>query len=463
MAPDPIPEQRITRLNDRPVKKGEYVLYWMQAAQRVEENPALAHAVELANGLERPLLVLFALTAYPEGNLRHYWFMLQGLRETQSALADRGIRLAVVPGAPPEAVPAAAQKAATVVCDAGYTRIQRSWRDAVAERCGCRVVRVEGEVVVPVATASPKAEYAARTIRPKIGRLMERFLTPVAAPPAAARDPDLGPEGIDLADPETALAALEIDRSVGPVHRFFTGGTSAAKARFTAFLDDSLERYPANRNQPQTDDVSRMSPYLHFGQISPVWLARTVRTRAGDLPEAVDAYLEELVVRRELAVNHVWYTRGYDRFEALPGWARGTLADHRGDPREPCYSLDRLEAADTHDPYWNAAMTEMKATGFMHNYMRMYWGKKVLEWSSSPEAAFRDLLTLNNRYFLDGRDPNSHAGVGWIFGLHDRPWKERPIFGKTRYMAASGLERKCDIQGYVEKVARLSGADAAGG
>jgi deoxyribodipyrimidine photo-lyase len=197
-----------------------------------------------------------------------------------------------------------------------------------------------------------------------------------------------------------------------------------------------------------------MSSYLHFGQISPLTLALEVkkanRRKVGE--QNIESFLEELIVRRELAINFAHYTPDYDAYTCIPGWAAKTLADHTGDTRDHLYSKDELAAAKTHDPYWNAAMLEMIHTGFMHNYMRMYWGKKILEWSRTPEEAFQTTIELNNRYFLDGRDPSSHAGVSWIYGVHDRAWAERPIFGKVRYMAASGLERKCDIKGYVKKV-----------
>jgi deoxyribodipyrimidine photo-lyase len=170
----------------------------------------------------------------------------------------------------------------------------------------------------------------------------------------------------------------------------------------------------------------------------------------------IAAYLEELVVRRELAINFVYYTPDYDTYSCLPAWARQTLAEHKQDKRQFLYTATQLENAATHDPYWNAAMLEMKHTGFMHNYIRMYWGKKILEWSRTPEQAFKTTLAINNKYFIDGRDPNSYAGVAWTFGMHDRAWKERPVFGKVRYMAASGLERKCDIRAYVKKVENLA-------
>jgi deoxyribodipyrimidine photo-lyase len=264
----------------------------------------------------------------------------------------------------------------------------------------------------------------------------------------------MGIPGLDLTDIERVLQRLDIDRSVLPVTAFFKGGTREAKKHLRRFIEKGLPRYSDHRNQPQTDDVSHMSPYLHFGHISPVYLAFRVRDAREGLGVDRAAYLEELIVRRELALNFVWYTEDYDRYAGLPEWVRKTLAEHAGDHRPHLYDRETLEAAETHDPYWNAAMREMKHTGFMHNYMRMYWGKKILEWSPSPEEAFVTALLLNNKYFLDGRDPNSYAGVGWVFGLHDRAWFERPIFGKIRYMAASGLERKCDIRGYVKKVDR---------
>jgi deoxyribodipyrimidine photo-lyase len=266
---------------------------------------------------------------------------------------------------------------------------------------------------------------------------------------------DLKISSLDLKKVGAVLDTLSLDRSVVPATRFFKGGTSQGKARFGEFLKESFCRYVKNRNQPQSDDISRMSPYLHFGQISPIYLALQIKANASRFKEAQEAYLEELIVRRELAMNFVNYTPNYDSYACLPQWARNTLNQHQKDKREHVYSRNRLENAQTHDEYWNAAMREMKSTGFMHNYMRMYWGKKILEWSKTPQEAFRTTLAINNKYFLDGRDPNSYAGVAWIFGMHDRAWFERQIFGKIRYMAASGLERKCDIRGYVKKIDAL--------
>ena len=219
-----------------------------------------------------------------------------------------------------------------------------------------------------------------------------------------------------------------------------------------------LERYADERAEPAREQVSFLSAYLHFGQISPVEIALAV-ARSKKKQESRATYLEELIVRRELAMNFVEYEPNYDRYACLPQWARRTLDEHRGDSRPHRYGQNPLTEAKTHDPYWNAAMREMRVTGYMHNHMRMYWGKKILEWSPSPEQGFATALALNNRYFLCGRDANSYANVAWCFGLHDRPWPERPIFGKVRSMTAAGLERKIDIDGYLKRVDELCAAE----
>jgi deoxyribodipyrimidine photo-lyase len=260
--------------------------------------------------------------------------------------------------------------------------------------------------------------------------------------------------GLDISDVQKVLDGMDLDRSVEPVSHLYRGGTSEARRILRRFLRDSFSTYDENRNQPQTDDVSHMSKYLHFGQVSPVYLALRVRD-SGAPKREVDSYLDELIVRRELSMNFVHYTPDYDSYSSLPGWARKTLEEHREDERGPVYTRRQLEAAQTHDAYWNAAMREMVHTGYMHNHMRMYWGKKILEWSNTPEHAYRTTLYLNNKYFVDGRDPNSFANVSWVYGQHDRGWTERPVFGKVRYMSAAGLERKAKPEEYVEKVERM--------
>lgn len=470
---------RIHRLNDKPARNGGFVLYWMQQSQRAEWNHALEYAVERANALGLPVAVVFGLMDnYPEANERHYAFMLEGLAETFKTLEQRGIGAFIGRGHPAEVALKAGRDAALIVCDMGYLRHQAEWRAKVAEGADYEVVEVESDVVVPVETASDHAEYMARTIRPKLLERLDEFLQPLKEvkprihanerqwfqglgnPPRLGRHPSAGgdspPEegwlclGKDGVGVDGLLQNLKLDRSVGAVSKF-KGGTAEAKRRLKKFIAGSLPVYEAHSNQPQTDDVSMLSPYLHFGQISPLYIALEIQKA-----DPKSRFLEQLIVRRELAMNFVWFTPDYDRFSCLPDWAKLTLKNHAKDKREFLYTREQLEQSQTHDPYWNAAMTEMRVTGYMHNYMRMYWGKKVLEWSRSPEEAFETLLAINNKYFLDGRDPNSYAGIAWVFGKHDTAWIERPIFGKVRYMNAAGLERKCDIEEYVEKVSRLA-------
>jgi len=457
-SPPKIQPARVQVLNDRSPKRRRYVLYWMQQSQRAEYNHALEYAIGRANELDQPVVVGFGLTdQFPEANLRHYAFMLEGLRDVQRALRSRGIQMTVLRGSPDDVALTLGKDASLIVCDRGYLRCQRKWRERVASKADTQVVQVESDVIVPVETVSDRAESSARTIRPRVLRHLPGYL--VELPPSPVRKDSLGLriEGLALEDAAATLGHMRLDRSVPPVTSA-AGGTNAGKAVLRQFIDNYLGGYAANRNQPQTDHVSHMGQYLHFGQISPVYVALQIRGASPHGGPDVDAYLEELIVRRELAQNFVHFTPGYDRYSCLPTWARQTLRRHRTDPRDPEYTRAELEAAQTHDPYWNAAMREMLHTGYMHNYMRMYWGKKILEWSATPEAAYRTALALNNKYLIDGRDPNSFAGVAWVFGMHDRPWPERPIFGMVRSMAASGLERKCDPGAYVRKVDRLVAA-----
>ena len=450
---------RIQPLNDRGVQEGaRYVLYWMEQSQRAQHNPALERALHHASETGLPLLVVFGVADdFSEATLRHHTFLLEGLQETQQRLADRGVKLVVRYGAPDDVALEYAGAAAVLVTDRGYLRHQKQWRARVAKEAPCRVEQVEGDVVVPVETVTDKAEYAARTIRPKIHEHLERCLQLPDAVPVETPSLDLDVDsGRSLDDIAAVTDQLDLDRSVGPVSDLYPGGVSEAEDILDDFLAEHLDGYDENRNQIHSHAVSHMSKYLHYGQISPVWLAQQVRRAEG--PESdIESYLEELVVRRELTMNHVHFRPDtYDSYTCLPEWARESLAEHADDEREYVYSLDELEGGTTHDPYWNAAMKEMRETGYMHNYMRMYWGKKILEWSPDPKTAYDRTLRLNNRYFLDGRDPNSFANVAWVFGLHDRGWKERPVYGKVRYMSQGGLDRKADPDAYVEKVDRLA-------
>jgi deoxyribodipyrimidine photo-lyase len=447
-----IREERVQDLNEGAVRDGDYVLYWMQSSQRAEQNHALEFAVQRANEMGQRLLVVFGLTDdYPEANLRHYAFMLEGLKDAQESLRERGIKLVVRKGSPDEVAIDAGKDASLIVTDRGYMRPQKRWREMVAKEAGCLVTQVESDVVVPVELASGKQEHAARTLRPRIGEYLEDFLVALTPTKVEKQSTSMRASGLDLSDIDNVLDGMDLDRSVGALSHLYTGGTSEAKKLFRRFLKNSFDGYVEHRNQPQTDDVSHMSKYLHFGHISPIWLALEAR-RSKARKDNIDSFVEELVVRRELSMNFVFYNDDYDSFSNLPGWAKETLREHKGDEREYTYTRKQLENARTHDEYWNAAMREMVHTGYMHNYMRMYWGKKILEWSNTPEHAYRTTLYLNNKYFLDGRDPNSFANVAWVFGQHDRGWTEREVFGKVRYMSAGGLERKTKPEQYVEKV-----------
>jgi deoxyribodipyrimidine photo-lyase len=453
-----IHDARVHPLNDDDVDRaGAYVLYWMQQSQRAHMNHALEYAVRLANAMKLPVAVCFGLTdGYPEANERHYAFMLEGLREVAAALRGRRIGFVARRGSPPDVAVALAADAAMVVCDRGYLRHQRAWRDQLADHAGRRVVEVETDVVVPVEAVSDKVEFAARTLRPKITRLIDHYLEPLAEHEVAKSAARLDLAGdVDVTDVDGTLAALKLDRSVRRA-RAFVGGRANADAYLGMFIAAKLGAYDAARNDPARSATSTLSAYLHFGQIAPLEIALRVRAAAANGVASranCDAYLEELIVRRELACNYCQYSPKYDQYDGLPEWARRTLAEHRNDARPHVYSREQLEAADTHDPHWNAAQREMNKTGFMHNYMRMYWGKRILEWSLTPQDGYATTLYLNNRFFLCGRDPNAYANVGWVYGLHDRPWgPERPIFGKVRYMNAAGLERKFDMDAYARRV-----------
>jgi deoxyribodipyrimidine photo-lyase len=442
-----IQKERIKALNSRGIKKGEYVLYWMQASQRAEDNHALEYGILKANELRKPLVVFFGITDhFPEANERHYTFMLEGLREVKESLEKRGIQMLVRHESPEQGAVRMAKRASLTVVDRGYLRIQRKWRDDAAKRMSCPLVQIESDVVVPIEEASPKEEYAAATIRPKIHKKLKSFVVPLKE-----RDPDqhslsLEFDSIDLEDVEKTISRLRIDHRVKKVG-FYHGGTKEAKKHLKDFLEYKIDRFGDLRNDPSLDYLSHMSPYLHFGQISPLFIALKVSKTNSP---GRQAFLEELIVRRELSMNFVFYNEQYDSFEAIPDWAKKSLKVHLEDRRPSLYSLEELEAAKTHDPYWNAAQKEMVIKGKMHGYMRMYWGKKILEWTKSPEEAFRIALSLNNKYELDGRDPNGFTGVAWCFGKHDRPWGERAIFGTVRYMNDKGLKRKFDVDQYVK-------------
>lgn len=446
-----IQQERIKQLNRGEVARGDYVLYWMQASQRAEYNHALEYAIGRANELRKPLVVYFGLTDhYPEANERHYVFMLEGLKETRRSLEKRGIRMVIRHESPEIGAAEMARRASMVVADRGYLGFQREWRKHVARSARCPVIQIETDVVVPVETASPKEAYMAANLRPKIARHLHDFLVPLKA--ARVRNPSLEMrlDSLDIEDTRTAISRLRIDRGVGPVSTFH-GGTSQAKKHLKTFIERRLDAYADARNDPTKDGQSDLSPYLHFGQISPLYIALKVLDAGGG---GDDTFLEELIVRRELSMNFAFCNPNCASFDGLPDWAKKTLHQHLRDDRPGIVPLHRLEPGDSPDPYWNAAQHQMICTGKMHGYLRMYWGKRLIEWTDTPEEAFDIAVYLNNKYELDGRDPNSYAGIAWCFGKHDRPWFPRPVFGNVRSMGPRGLEQKFDAPAYIHKVER---------
>ncbi|MFW5907957.1 MAG: deoxyribodipyrimidine photo-lyase [Candidatus Natronoplasma sp.] len=453
-----IQEERSSLLNEEKIKERNCILYWMQRSQRSEYNHALEYSILMGDRLEVPVVALFCLTdRFEDANLRHYRFMLEGLKETENQLEERGIGFWMYSGDPKEVVPKAAEKASMVVTDKAYLDFLRRWRKKISESVEVPMVEVESDVIVPVEEASSKEEYAARTIRPKINEKLDEYLVPLEKrrPKRSSFELEIDIEELELEDLETVLSELEIDDGVKPVDSF-TGGTGPAEKHLENFFDQKLVGYDELGNDPSKDHLSNLSPYLHFGQISPLYVALEVEKRRNEENEKdVEAFLEQLIVRRELAFNFVYYNKDYDSLECVPDWAWETLKDHEDDDREYIYSREEFEEAETHDEYWNAAQKEMLKTGKMHGYMRMYWGKKILEWSETPEEAYETALYLNNKYELDGRDPNGFAGVAWCFGKHDQGWKERDVYGKVRYMNANGLKRKFDMEEYLDKIEKL--------
>ena len=442
-------EQRIRILKEGQ-ETGGPVVYWMSRDQRAHDNWALLYAQHLAQERRVPLLVVFCLApGFLGATLRQYAFMLAGLDEAAQELENHQIPFHLIQGEPATALPRwlKEREISLLVADFDPLRLKRAWKEAVGQSLAIPFIEVDAHNIIPCWLASPKQEWAAYSFRPKVHRALPEFLTPF---PPLLRHPHPAGEtgaGVNVAE---LLGTMALDRGVPPV-AWLNPGEKAARQYLQRFLAEKLAHYDRDRNDPNRAGQSDLSPHLHFGQISPQRIALEVR--ASKAPRAAqEAFLEELVVRRELSDNYCYYNRHYDRFQGLPDWARKTLDDHRGDEREYVYSLEDFEAGRTHDPLWNAAQLEMVQRGKMHGYLRMYWAKKILEWTASPEEAQEIAILLNDRYELDGRDPNGYTGIAWsIGGLHDRAWGERPVFGKIRYMSYKGAAGKFDVQAYVDK------------
>ncbi|MEO0288862.1 MAG: deoxyribodipyrimidine photo-lyase [candidate division WOR-3 bacterium] len=443
-----VERERIKILKDYGIKKGDFVLYWMQSSQRVEYNHALTYSIEKANGLKLPLIVVFCLVpSFPNANLRHYYFMLEGLKETFEKLESLSIGTILEIGDPVDIVTKYSLNASLVITDTGYTKIQRCWRNEITKRINSSFFQVETDIVVPVEVASNKEEFSAATIRKKILEKVPHFLNEIKIQKPLKKW-DKSFYRIDI---QNLLNKIRCDKSVSP-SKFFKGGYTQAKKKLEDFLSNKLKEYELFKNDPTKNVTSDLSPYLHFGQISPVEIVLNILKVNRDLS---NSFIDELIVRRELAINFTYYNKNYDSFNSLPGWAKESLTRHEKDKRKYFYTLEELENSKTHDPFWNSAQKEMVIKGKMHGYMRMYWGKKVIEWSKTPVEAYERLIYLNDKYELDGRDPNGYAGISWCFGKHDRPFKERKIFGKVRYMSENGLKRKFEVEKYVNMIESL--------
>ena len=428
---------------------GRCVVYWMQRAQRAVDNPALDVAVRLGNELRLPVVVFFGLNPFVErANLRHYHFLADGLRDIAAGLRTRRVGFVLRRYPDHRLLPFAEQvRPALVVGDENPLRQTERWRETVGDQLRVPLWTVDADVVVP-AKLQHKEQYAARTIRPRLMMHLDEFLVAPKAPVANVQWRAHGVTSLRVS--ARLLEGLPIDHSVAPIVSV-RGGTSEAQRRLRTFVRTHLEAYDGDRNHPELPGTSLLSPYLHFGHIGPREVALAVRD-SGGAPAAVESFLEQLIVRRELAVNFVTFNDKYDRLAGCERWARQTLAAHRRDPRAYLYSEAELASAATHDPLWNAAQRQMVTTGWMHGYVRMYWAKKILEWTPSAEEAFDIAVRLNDRYLLDGRDPNGYANIAWaIGGKHDRPWPPRPVYGTVRSMTYASTVRKFDATRYIAR------------
>jgi deoxyribodipyrimidine photo-lyase len=444
-------EDRVLCLNQAPFRSGaKYVVYWAQVNRRVRWNHALLYAAELANRAGLPLLVYERLTCtYPYANDRMHTFVLEGVLDIEPRLRKLGIGYLFCLGRkrsdPDDVFYQLVQGAAAIVTD-DYPLI-------VAPELAIPFYAVDSSCIVPM-NQIEKREYAAYTIRPKIRKLLNRYLK---APPAVrVRNKfNLPLPGfhthVTSANIPKLVASCEIDHSVRP-SPVFHGGSAEAERRLKNFLRKNLSRYASFHNEPSKQATSSLSPYLRFGHLSSLQVALAVQEYAQKHKLMADEFLEELIVRRELAFNFTRFSDDVESLDNLPRWAKATLEKHARDKRDPVYSPEQFELALTHDPLWNAAQKELLLHGKIHGYYRMYWGKKIIEWSRTPAEALRTMIYLNDRFALDGRDPNGYTNILWCFGLHDRPWTERPIFGQVRYMSYQGMRRKTDVDAYISGI-----------
>jgi deoxyribodipyrimidine photo-lyase len=437
------------RRSSSPNADGNCVVYWMQRAQRALDNPALDVAVEAANLLGKPVVVFFAPRPFEFANARHYAFLVQGIPAIASRLRKRNVGF-VLRTYPDHSLLKFCEevKPVLLIGDENPLRKAETARQTVAQKVKLPFWTVDADVIVPTRLLE-KEQYAAFTIRSRLQAKLAEFL--IACKNPKAKYPWKPPPSIhSLPIDENPTKAWKIHRQVEPVSNF-TGGTDAALKWLGDFVQRKLAHYSSDRYHPEKEGTTRLSPYLHFGHIGPLTVALAVQKAEVPTSEK-EAFLNQLIVWRELAINLVHFNPNYDNFECGEAWAHRTLAKHAHDPRPVTYNENQLENAETHDPLWNAAQMQVVRTGWMHNYLRMYWAKKILEWSPSPTLAHHVAVELNDKYELDGRDPNGYAGIAWsIVGKFDRPWFERPIFGQIRYMSGSSTGRKFDSRRYIDQ------------
>jgi deoxyribodipyrimidine photo-lyase len=448
-----VKQERVRLLNNKERGKGP-ILYWMSRDQRAKDNWALLFAQGLALEQKVPLGVVFCLVPdFLQATVRQYDFMLRGLEETEKELAVKNIPFMLLTGSPEAEIPKHVQKlqAGAQVTDFDPLKIKKKWKKRLLPQLTIPFYEVDSHNVIPCWVASPKQEFAAYTFRPKVKKQLADFID--SFPPLKKHPFSWKTEAIRTRW-DAARKSLKVDTSV-PAVDWIEPGERAAREMLRRFIEKKLSDYDAQRNDPNLDALSHLSPYLHFGQISPQRVALEVRN-ADVHDDDREAFLEESIVRRELADNYCYYNKDYDNFRGFPDWAKKSLDEHRKDKREYTYTRVQLERDLTHDGLWNAAQMEMVKTGKMHGYMRMYWAKKILEWTKNPEDAQKIAIALNDKYELDGRDPNGYTGIAWsIGGVHDRAWFSRPVFGKVRYMSFGGARSKFDVDGYITKVRGL--------
>jgi deoxyribodipyrimidine photo-lyase len=448
-----VKQERVRLLNNKERGKGP-ILYWMSRDQRAKDNWALLFAQGLALEQKVPLGVVFCLVPdFLQATVRQYDFMLRGLEETEKELAVKNIPFMLLTGSPEAEIPKHVQKlqAGALVTDFDPLKIKKKWKKRLLPQLTIPFYEVDSHNVIPCWVASPKQEFAAYTFRPKVKKQLADFID--SFPPLKKHPFSWKTEAIRTRW-DAARKSLKVDTSV-PAVDWIEPGERAAREMLRRFIEKKLSDYDAQRNDPNLDALSHLSPYLHFGQISPQRVALEVRN-ADVHEDDREAFLEESIVRRELADNYCYYNKDYDNFRGFPDWAKKSLDEHRKDKREYTYARKQFERGLTHDGLWNAAQMEMVKTGKMHGYMRMYWAKKILEWTKNPEEAQKIAIALNDKYELDGRDPNGYTGIAWsIGGVHDRAWFSRPVFGKVRYMSFGGARSKFDVDGYITKVRGL--------